>query len=723
MKRLLFENNFIRAVCWLALGQTLLAADPLDSWSVRGSGTTATLVVLTYGGNQFVAVGLGGTILTSPDGVDWTAQASGTARDIYSVTYGAGQFVAVGPGGLVLTSPDGVVWSGQNSGSTADLYNICYGKNLYVAVGNGAILISSNGIAWTSRAFGYFFNAVTFASDSFVTVGGYFDPFFGTPVAANYMSTDGYFWAESDPPSGVLIDVTFGAGIFLAVGTGGSAASSTNGFNWIALPQASAQTLNSVTFARNTFVATGNGGTIVTSSDGASWSNRTSGTSQILYEVAYGNRSFVTVGDGGTILQSGFFPKFAQQPQSQAVRLGTNVTLSVSFEGTGTPIYQWLRNNARLDGATNASLTFSNAQPDLTGDYTVEITDLDGTYTSDTAHLVVGTAPVFTQQPQSQTLAVGSSVVLSVSVSNTAVLPITYRWRHTPSIGTAFVATNILNTATSTYTLTNLQLTNAGIYTVVVTNAFGFATGGAQPSLSSNAYITVVLLPTNQVAVAGADVTLTAMVNGSSPLTYQWRFNGNDIGGATSTNLFLPHILCSQAGVYSLTVTNAARQATSFDASLTVLDAQPPALSCPPNMALACTGPNGAQAVFNATASDNCDPNVMVICTPSSGSFFSLGTNTVSCAATDSSGNTNHCFFTIMVQDEVSPTLNILQEGTNVFISWPQTCAPFVFEETSDVSSPTNWTSSGAVPALSGEKLAVRVSMDKASKFYRLRKR
>jgi len=49
-------------------------------------------------------------------------------------------------------------------------------------------------------------------------------------------------------------------------------------------------------------------------------------------------------------------------------------------------------------------------------------------------------------------------------------------------------------------------------------------------------------------------------------------------------------------------------------------------------------------------ATDNC-PGVMTSCTPPSGSSFSLGTTTVTCTATDTSGNTATCSFTVSTFD------------------------------------------------------------------------
>jgi hypothetical protein len=52
---------------------------------------------------------------------------------------------------------------------------------------------------------------------------------------------------------------------------------------------------------------------------------------------------------------------------------------------------------------------------------------------------------------------------------------------------------------------------------------------------------------------------------------------------------------------------------------------------------------------FSPKATDNC-PDVSADCEPPSGSVFPIGTTTVTCTATDTSGNTADCAFAVVVQ-------------------------------------------------------------------------
>ena len=81
--------------------------------------------------------------------------------------------------------------------------------------------------------------------------------------------------------------------------------------------------------------------------------------------------------------------------------------------------------------------------------------------------------------------------------------------------------------------------------------------------------------PQSQTVNTGGNVTFTATATGTAPLSYQWSFNGSPIAGATSSSLTLNNAQTSQAGTYSVQVSNAAGSVKSTGALLTV---NPPAM-------------------------------------------------------------------------------------------------------------------------------------------------
>jgi subtilisin-like proprotein convertase family protein len=86
--------------------------------------------------------------------------------------------------------------------------------------------------------------------------------------------------------------------------------------------------------------------------------------------------------------------------------------------------------------------------------------------------------------------------------------------------------------------------------------------------------------------------------------------------------------------------------------TVTVNDTQPPTITCPAPIfvaaAVTCPAAGCKVVNFTTTATDNC-PGVTVVCNPPSGSCFPVGTTTVTCTATDASGNTATCSFTVEV--------------------------------------------------------------------------
>jgi hypothetical protein len=83
--------------------------------------------------------------------------------------------------------------------------------------------------------------------------------------------------------------VTYGNGLFVAVGLGGAILTSPDGVSWTLRRPRDEQRLHGVTYGNGLFVAVGGGGTILTSPDGVSWTPRASGTGNWLGGVVYGN--------------------------------------------------------------------------------------------------------------------------------------------------------------------------------------------------------------------------------------------------------------------------------------------------------------------------------------------------------------------------------------------------------------------------------------------------
>lgn len=166
-------------------------------------------------------------------------------------------------------------------------------------------------------------------------------------------------------------------------------------------------------------------------------------------------------------IAAGNAPHITTQPGNQSATIGGGATFTVT--ATGATSYQWRKDGNNISGATGATLTLNNLATTDAGKYTVVVSNVAGSVTSDEATLTVNppnSGAAIATQPVSQTVAAGTKCVLSVAASGTA--PLSYQWRRNGSA--------VSGATSDTLTINHTWNDNAGDYSVTVTNAFGAVT-------------------------------------------------------------------------------------------------------------------------------------------------------------------------------------------------------------------------------------------------------
>jgi len=221
--------------------------------------------------------------------------------------------------------------------------------------------------------------------------------------------------------------------------------------------------------------------------------------------------------------------------------LGGSVTLTANT-GAGLT-WQWKLNGGNIPGATLPSYNAT-----ATGNYTCVVTNSCGGTTSNSIAVTVNTAPSATITAGGPTtFCTGGLVTLNANTG----AGLTYQWQLNGGI--------LAGATASSY-----AATGAGNYTCVVTNGCGSTTSNTIAVNVNTVPLAAITAGGPTTFCAGGSVTLNA--NTGAGLTYQWKLNGSNIGGATSSSYN-----ATAAGTYTCQVSNACGGPVSNSISVTVL--------------------------------------------------------------------------------------------------------------------------------------------------------
>ncbi len=165
---------------------------------------------------------------------------------------------------------------------------------------------------------------------------------------------------------------------------------------------------------------------------------------------------------------------------------------------------------------------------------------------------VMGNPPDFVLEPTNQIAYTGESATFAALAQSSQ--PLNYQW---------YLGANALAGQTnSNLTLSNVQSSDAGQYSVTASNSLGTVTS-AVATLAVQTIAVSIASPQSLVVGAGSNLILNASVGGASPQTLQWYKNGEAITGANGTALEVGGNGVFDAGQYVLVANNAYGSVTS----------------------------------------------------------------------------------------------------------------------------------------------------------------
>jgi hypothetical protein len=297
---------------WVIVGDTgTIAVQPgaFLSWSVLSYGTQFSIEDMVFDGTKFVAAAADyannatTTVMYSADGSTWTnLDLTPWGYFPWSMAYGNSNYVMVCIDGSILASTNATNWSVADPVLTTRLSGVTYyGNSFYAAGYNGVILTSSNGFSWQLVPTGLTDSFYSVATDgqNLVAVGG---EYYGPSMIASGTTNGGWTVHYFDTPIRMR-SVTYGLGMFVAVGEDGEIFTSTNTIDWVLRSSGVTTPLYRIFWSHGMFVAVGYFAT-VTSYDGINWTVRRNGRDGWYTCGAFGKGTLVVAGQY-RVVQSG----------------------------------------------------------------------------------------------------------------------------------------------------------------------------------------------------------------------------------------------------------------------------------------------------------------------------------------------------------------------------------------------------------------------------------
>ena len=242
------------------------------------------------------------------------------------------------------------------------------------------------------------------------------------------------------------------------------------------------------------------------------------------------------------------------------------LSVSASVKAGGTLSYQWYFNGQAITtGGTGSTYTISNLQPSSNGEYKVKVSGAcDITQKQDVisnpVSLTLGNTPLLNTVLPDETICVGANFSTSVNANTRNGGSVSYSWR--------YINTNTTVSSASTLSINGVTSTDAGRYSVTVSNSCGIGQSDTMTLSTRNKPVSTALNNTSITSCQGQSVVLqTETNNNGAAVSYTWYkvISGTPVllPNEISSNYSIGSLQPGDAGTYRFLASNICGAATN----------------------------------------------------------------------------------------------------------------------------------------------------------------
>ena len=154
-------------------------------------------------------------------------------------------------------------------------------------------------------------------------------------------------------------------------------------------------------------------------------------------------------------------------------------------------------------------------------------------------------------QPQNQSVCVGQTANLSVTAQSFGGNTLSYQWSFNGNILSNGVG--ITGVTSNNLQISNAQSSQTGSYTCLISAGCNSSTSTTASLTVGAGNVNITQQPQNSSVCQGSSTSFSIATQGTT-VTYQWKKNGVNIGGATNAALNLTNVNSSDAGNYTVDI-------------------------------------------------------------------------------------------------------------------------------------------------------------------------